>query len=91
MYFIVRYNWIDCKLTDKCSVGFFRSLRKAKNYVSLYSKLKDSRRNTIAIVRLNQGHQTYNYPLVVYQWCNVYEQYVEVERIDVRRSMMVTY
>ena len=65
MYFIVRYNWIDCKLTNKCSVGFFRSLKKAKKFISLYLNQKDSR-NTIAIVRINQGHKTYNFPLVVY-------------------------
>ena len=90
MYFIVRYNWIDCKLTNKCSVGFFRSLKKAKKFISLYLKQKDSR-NTIAIVRINQGHKTYNFPLVVYQWCEVYKQYVLVERSDARRSMVVSY
>ena len=65
MYFIVRYNWIDCKLTNKCSVGFFRSLKKAKKYFSLFSKQKDSR-NTVAIVRINPGFKTNNFPIEVY-------------------------
>ena len=35
MYFIVRYNWQD-KLTNKCSVGFFKSLKNAIKFVTFY-------------------------------------------------------
>ena len=90
MYFIVRYNWIDCKLTDRCSVGFFRSLKKAKKYFNLYSKQKDSR-NTAAIVRINPGFKTNNFPIEVYQWCDVYGCYVTVPRADARRCEVLTY
>ena len=51
MYFIVRYNWSDeTSLTNKCSVGFFRSLKDAKRFITLNLPF-DKDRNTVAILK----------------------------------------
>ena len=90
MYFVARYNWINDQLTDKCPVGFFRSLKRAKKYVDS-TMTNDKRRNTIEIVRINEGFQTYNFPTAVYEWSEYYQIYIPVLETDMRRKMVITY
>lgn len=90
MYFIVRYNWSDNKLTNKCSVGFFRSLKKASKYCS-FNLPYDKNRNTVAIIYQDQGVKDYSRPVEVFQWCDLYEVYVPVLDTDTRRLVVLTY
>ena len=90
MYFILRFNWSDNKLTNKCSVGFFRSLKKAKNFCT-YTLTKDKIRNTVAIVKINEGSKTYNFPIEVFEWSDTYQVNIPVLAEDVRRKAIITY
>ena len=51
----------------------------------------DKRRNTIEIVRINEGFQTYNFPTAVYEWSEYYQIYIPVLETDMRRKMVITY
>ena len=90
MYFIVRYNWLNDKLTNKCSVGFFRSLKKASKFCTFslpYSKMY----NTTAIIKCEQGPQCYSRPVEVFEWSGTYQAYFPVVDEDVRRTVVLTY
>ena len=89
MYFVVRYNWINDQLTDRCSVGFFRSLKRAKKFILNlpYSVI----RNTVAIVKINEGLKDYSFPTEVYSWNEYYQIHIPVLNEDVRRSLTITY
>ena len=89
MYFIVGYNWLNNRLTDRYTVGFFRSLKKAKSFCSKLNYPASC--NTLAIVRVNQGMRYYNFPIEVYQWCEIYEGYATVLDSDPRRREIVSY
>ena len=90
MYFIVRYDWSDNKLTNKCSVGFFKSLKCAKRYCSLYLPY-DKTRNTVAIVKCDQGQILYSRPTEVFEWSDTYQVYIPVIDEDTRRLVVLTY
>lgn len=79
MYFIVRYNWIDNKLTNKCSVGFFRSLKKASKYCT-FNLPYDKNRNTVAIVKIDEGASYYSRPVEVFEWSDTYQVYIPRNR-----------
>ena len=90
MYFIVRYDWSDNKLTNKCSVGFFKSLKSAKRYCSLYLPY-DKTRNTVAIVKQKEGPIDEDFPMEVYIWSELLEVYIPALLDDTRRNTMITY
>ena len=90
MYFIVRYNWLCDKLTNKCSVGFFRSLRDAKKFSSFYLPY-DKNRNTVAIVYVEEGVIEYSHPVEVFDWSDYFSLYIPVEETDIRRRVTITY
>ena len=90
MYFIVRYNWLQDKLTNKCSVGFFRSLKDAKKFSSFYLPY-DKERNTVAIVYVPEGAIDYSFPVEVFEWNSYFEVYIPVEEEDLRRRVTITY
>ena len=90
MYFIVRYNWSDNKLTNKRSVGFFKSLKKAKRFCSLYLPY-DKERNTLIIVKQKEGPLDESFPVEVYIWSELLEVYIPALLDDTRRNMMVSY
>lgn len=90
MYFIVRYNWLNDRLTDKCSVGFFASLKDAKKFSSFYLPY-DKNRNTVAIVRVEEGMIDYSYPVEVFEWSEYLEVYVPIIEDDIRRHVTLTY
>ena len=90
MYFIVRYNWLQDRLTNKCSVGFFRVLNDAKKFSSFYLPF-DKNRNTVAIVKAEEGAIDYSYPVEVFAWSDYLECWVPVEEDDIRRQVTLTY
>ena len=89
MYFIVRYNWQD-KLTNKCSVGFFRSLKKASKFCT-FNLPYDKTRNTVAIVKCEPGQVVYSRPVEVFEWSDIYQIYIPVTDNDTRRLVVLTY
>ena len=89
MYFIVRYNWSD-KLTNKCSVGFFKSLKNAVKFVTFHLPY-DNERNTVAIIKQDEGVKDYSRPSEVFEWSETYEVYIPVEDEDTRRFVVTTY
>ena len=89
MYFIVRYNWQD-KLTNKCSVGFFRSLKNASKFCT-FNLPYDKTRNTVAIVKCDQGQILYSRPVEVFEWSDTYQVYIPVTENDTRRLVVLTY
>ena len=89
MYFIVKYNWQD-KLTDKCTVGFFKSLRKASK-CCVYDLPYDRNRNTVAIIKCEQGVKCYSRPVEVFEWSDTYQVYIPVTENDTRRLVVLTY
>lgn len=92
MYFIIRYNWSDddSKLTNKCSVGFFRSLRDAKKFVIFHLPYNVSC-NTVAIVKSEEGYKEYGFPIEVFEWSETYQVYIPVMSRDARRSLTLSY
>ena len=91
MYFIVRYNWSDeTSLTNKCSVGFFRSLKKASKYCS-FNLPYDKNRNTVAIVKIDEGASYYSRPTEVFEWSDTYQVYIPATDEDTRRLVVLTY
>ena len=90
MFFIVRYNWIDNKLTNKCSVGFFRSLKKTSRYCT-FNLPYDKNRNTVAIIKCTQGPIIYSRPVEVFEWSDTYQVYIPVIDTDIRRMNVITY
>ena len=90
MYFIVRYNWLDSKLTNKCSVGFFRSLKRAAKY-STFNLPYDKNRNTVAIVKCDQGSVIYSRPVEVFEWSDTHQVYIPTTDEDTRRLVALTY
>ena len=90
MYIIVAYNWIKDQLTDRCSVGFFRSLKDAQKFSSL-NLTYSINRNTVAIVKLEEGCKDYSFPVEVYAWNEYYQCYIPMAKDDVRRSLTITY
>ena len=89
MYFIVRYNWQD-ELTNKCSVGFFRSLKKASKFCT-FNLQHDKTRNTVAIIKCKPGQVTYSRPVEVFEWSDTYQIYIPVTKKDTRRLVILTY
>ena len=90
MYFIVKYNWLQDKLTNKCSVGFFKSLKDAKKFSSFYLPY-DKERNTVAIVYVSEGVIDYSFPVEVFEWNSYFEVYIPVDAGDLRRRVTITY
>ena len=90
MYFIVRYNWIDNELTDKCSVGFFKSLKNSLKYCT-YNLPYDKNRNTIAIIKQDEGPKDYSRPVEVLEWSDTYQMYIPVIDTDIRLLVVTTY
>ena len=91
MFFIVKYNWSDeTSLTNKCSVGFFRSLKDAKKFVSLKLPF-DKNRNTVVILKQKEGMIENSFPVEVYDWSEYYEYYIPVRLDDIRRRVTITY
>ena len=90
MYFVVRYNYTnDDVLTDKNSVGFFKSLKKATDF-SL--KLPyDSARNTIAIIRANVGEFEPVFPIDVFDWSEYCGCHIPTRLDDIRRRLLTSY
>ena len=89
MYFIVRYNWSD-KLTNKCSVGFFKSLKNAIKFCTCYLPY-DNERNTVAIIYQDEGVKDYSLPKEVFEWSDTYELNIPVADEDTRRFVVTTY
>ena len=92
MYFIIRYNWSndDSKLTNKCSVGYFRSLRDAKKFV-IFHLPYNLTCNTVAIVKSEEGYKEYGFPIEVFEWSETYQVYIPVVPRDARRSLTLSY
>ena len=90
MYFIVRYNWSDNKLTDKCSVGFFKSLKNSLKYCT-YNLPYDANRNTIAIIKQDEGPKDFSRPVEVLEWSEAYQLYIPVADMDIRLLVVTTY
>ena len=90
MYFIVRYNWIDNKLTDKYSVGFFRSLKNSLKFCT-FNLPYDKNRNTVDIVKCDQGPAAYSRPVEVFEWSDTYQVHIPVTDEDTRRLVVLTY
>ena len=90
MYFIVQYNWIANKLTDMKSVGFFRSLKKAKFYLLNNLSFVNST-TTIAIVEIKEGSTDLVFPIEVYDWSEYLGCYIPVRLDDARRRQQMYY
>ena len=90
MYFINKYHWQNDQLTDKCVVGFFRSLRKA-SYFSRFILSYDDARETVLIVKIQEGVKDCAHPRLVLEWSDYYKVYIPVCRKDPRYKMVVSY
>ena len=90
MYFIHKYDWQDSTLTNKSSVGFFRSLKKAI-YFSFINLNHDTPHNTIIIFHARVGEKHLARPRMVLEWSDYYESYCQVSRRDPRYKLEVTY
>lgn len=90
MYFVVRYNWINNKLTDMSSVGFFRELNDAKYFASFVLPMCP-KRNTVVIVFIGEGIKDYSKPNEVYEWNDEHFCYMAVAKDDARRNITITY
>ena len=91
MYFVVQYNWISNVLTDMRSVGFFKSLKKAKWYVLNKMPFINST-ITIAIVKIKEGGNADLEPSIeVYDWSEYLGRYIPVRLDDARRRHLIYY
>lgn len=91
MYFVVQYNWISNVLTDMRSVGFFKSLKKAKDYVLNKMPFINST-ITIAIVKIDEGgNADLHFPIEVYDWSEFLGVYIPVRLDDARRRQLMYY
>ena len=90
MYIVVAYNWINDQLTDKCSVGLFRSLKNAKRFCSFGLPYNKSR-NTVAILKVATGPKCYSRPVCTMQWCPTYEVYVPIATEDTRSKVVIDW
>lgn len=91
MYFVIRchFDKNSISYTDKCTVGCFSSLRKAKKYVLALSINYD--RDTVIIVFIPKGPKDCAFPEEVYEWNEYYWYYIPVSKNDIRRKMTITY
>ena len=90
MYFVVRYNYTnDDVFTDKISVGFFKSCKKAMNFALDLSY--DQYRNTIAIIKAKPGEFEPVFPIEVFDWSEYYECFIPTRLDDIRRRILTSY
>lgn len=91
MYFVIRCRFVkeNISYADKCTVGCFSSLKKAKKYVLALSINYD--RDTVIIVFIPKGPKSNAYPIEVYDWNEYYKYYIPTQKDDIRRKMTITY
>ena len=92
MYFIIRYNWNinTFALTNRKTVGYFNTLSKAYDTITKCLP-NDTARNTVAIVKIDEGIDQFAQSEISFGWCEQYQCYVPLNDNDPRYKFTLSY